>query len=70
MEFSTQVTSAYQQINTPALAIGVFSGGELSAAADIVNRASDGAVKSVIGMDFLGATWRSLGLAQPNWRAC
>jgi leucyl aminopeptidase len=55
MEFSTQVTSAYQQINTAALAIGVFSGGELSAAADIVNRASDGAVKSVIGMDFLGA---------------
>ncbi len=62
MEFSTQVTSAYQQINTLALAIGVFSGGELSAAADIVNRASEGAVKSVIGTDFLGATGEVLVL--------
>lgn len=54
MEFSTQATSAYHQIKTAALAIGVFADGTLSAAADVVNRASNGGIKSVIGSDFLG----------------
>lgn len=54
MEFSTQSTSAYHQIKTAALAVGVFADGELSAAADVVNRASNGVIKSVVGQDFLG----------------
>lgn len=54
MEFSTQSTSAYHQIKTAALAIGVFADGELSAAADVVDRAGKGAVKALIGHDFLG----------------
>ena len=54
MEFSTQSTSAYHQIKTAALAVGVFADGELSAAADVVNRAASDGLKSVIGQDFLG----------------
>ncbi len=52
MEFSTQSTSAYHQIRTAALAVGVFADGELSAPADVINRASEGALKAVIGKDF------------------
>jgi leucyl aminopeptidase len=55
MEFSTQSTSAYHQIKTAALAVGVFADGELSAPADVINRACDGAIKAVIGKDFRGA---------------
>ena len=54
MEFSTQSTSAYHQIKTAALAVGVFADGELSVAADVVNRAAHDALKSVVGQDFLG----------------
>lgn len=62
MEFSTQSTSAYHQIKTPALAVGVFADGEMSAAADVINRASQGALKAVIGHDFQGQTAETLVL--------
>jgi leucyl aminopeptidase len=54
MEFSTQNTSAYHQLKTAALAVGVFADGELSAAADVINRASNDVLKSVVGQDFQG----------------
>ncbi|MCD8504321.1 MAG: leucyl aminopeptidase [Burkholderiaceae bacterium] len=62
MEFSTQSTSAFHQVKTTALAVGVFADGELSAAADVVNRAAGGALKSVIGHDFLGHVGETLVL--------
>jgi leucyl aminopeptidase len=62
MEFSTQSTSAYHQIKTAALAVGVFADGEMSAAADVINRASHGALKAVIGHDFLGHVAETLVL--------
>ena len=62
MEFSTQTTQAIHQVKTSALVVGVFSDGQLSVAADIINRASDNAVKAVAGQDFLGAVGETLVL--------
>lgn len=62
MEFSTQSTSAYHQVKTAALAVGVFADGELSAAADVLNRAGNSALKAVIGHDFIGRTGEVLVL--------
>jgi leucyl aminopeptidase len=64
MEFSTQSSAAYQQIKTAALAIGIFADGELSAVADVIDRASHGAVKSVVGNDFLGKAGETMVLRQ------
>lgn len=44
MEFSTQTTASLHQIKTAALAVGVFADGVLSAAAEVIDRASHGAV--------------------------
>ena len=52
MEFSTLTTASLHQIKTPALAIGVFADGILSPAADIINQASNGALKSVLKSEF------------------
>jgi leucyl aminopeptidase len=54
MEFSTQSTAAYHQIKTPALAVGVFADGELSAPADVIDRAADNRVKDTVKQDFKG----------------
>ena len=52
MEFSTHTTASPHQIKTAALAIGVFSDGILSPAADIIDRASNGAVRAAIKTEF------------------
>lgn len=52
MEFSTQTTASLHQIKTAALAVGVFADGELSAAADIIDRATDGALRAVLKTEF------------------
>ena len=52
MEFSTQTTASLHQIKTAALAVGIFSDGILSPAADIIDRASNGALRAVIDTDF------------------
>ena len=62
MEFSTQTSAAYQQLKTSALAVGVFADGELTSAADVINRACDGAIKAVVGQDFEGKLGESLVL--------
>ncbi|MGB3290278.1 MAG: leucyl aminopeptidase [Burkholderiaceae bacterium] len=54
MEFSTQTTASLHQIKTPALAVGVFSDGILSPAADIIDRASDGALRETLKSEFKG----------------
>ena len=70
MEFSTQVSSALHQIRTSALAIGVFEGSEMTSAAEIINRASDGAIKRAMGEEFTGATGQTLVLREvPSVRA-
>ena len=66
MEFSTHTSSAYHQIKTAALAVGVFADGELSAVADVINRACDGLLKSVVGSDFQGSVGETLVLRQLN----
>lgn len=52
MEFSTLTPTSLHQTKTAALAVGVFADGPLSAAADIIDQASDGAVKAVMKSEF------------------
>ncbi len=52
MEFSTQTTASLHQIKTAALAVGIFTDGILSAAADIIDRASNGAVRETLKSEF------------------
>lgn len=54
MEFSTQTTAGLQQVRTPALGIGVFTDGVLSPAAEIIDRASEGAIRAVLKSEFKG----------------
>ncbi|PRY97540.1 aminopeptidase A [Jezberella montanilacus] len=64
MEFSTHVTASPHQIKTPALAVGVFTDGILSPAADIIDRASHGAVRAMIKTEFTGRVASTLVLRQ------
>ncbi|NYT85549.1 leucyl aminopeptidase [Pollutimonas harenae] len=52
MEFSTQTTASLHQIKTAALAVGVFSDGLLSPAADVIDHASNGALRAIIKTEF------------------
>ncbi|WP_316042683.1 M17 family peptidase N-terminal domain-containing protein, partial [Bordetella pertussis] len=62
MEFSTQTTASLHQIKTAALAVGVFADGVLSAAAEVIDRASHGAVAAVVKSEFRGRTGSTLVL--------
>jgi leucyl aminopeptidase len=66
MEFSTHVTVSPHQIKTAALAIGVFTDGILSTTADIIDRASQGAVRAVIKSEFSGRAGATLVLRNLN----
>lgn len=52
MELSTQTSASLHQIKTAALAVGVFTDGILSPAADIIDKASNGAIKTVLNDEF------------------
>jgi len=52
MEFSTQTTASLHQIKTAALAVGVFTDGMLSSPADIIDNASNGAIREVLKSEF------------------
>src|SRR3546814_493835 len=52
MEFSTQTSASLHQIKTAALAVGVFTDGMLSNAADIIDHASNGAIREVLKSEF------------------
>lgn len=52
MEFSTQTTASLHQIKTAALAVGVFSDGVLTTAADTIDHASNGALRAVLKTEF------------------
>jgi len=62
MEFSTQTSAAFHQVKSAALIVGVFTDGQLSAAADVIDRASDHAIKSLVGHDFLGQVGEAMVL--------
>jgi leucyl aminopeptidase len=62
MEFSTQTTASLHQIKTPALAVGVFVDGILSPAADIIDRASNGALREALKTEFKGKANTHLAL--------
>ncbi len=62
MEFSTQTTASLHQVKTAALAVGVYAEGVLSPAADIIDRASNGAVRSVVKAEFRGRAGSTLTL--------
>lgn len=52
MEFSTQTSASVHQIKTAALAVGIFSDGELDTLADTLDRAANGALREVIKTEF------------------
>lgn len=66
MDFSTLVTVSPHQTKTAALAVGVFTDGILSTTADIIDRASQGAVRAVVKSEFQGRTGTTLVLRQLN----
>jgi len=62
MDFSISISASPHQTKTPALAIGVFTDGVLSAAADAIDRASNGAVRAVIKAEFTARAGSTLVL--------
>lgn len=64
MDFNAIVTVSPHQIKTAALAVGVFTDGILSTTADIIDRASHGAVRAVVKSEFLGRMGSTLVLRQ------
>ena len=54
MEFSTQTSASLHQIKTAALGVGVFAEGILSPAAELIDRASNGAVSAAVKAEFKG----------------
>ncbi|MEC6412545.1 leucyl aminopeptidase [Achromobacter xylosoxidans] len=62
MEFSTQTTASLHQIKTAALAVGIYADGVLSPAADLIDRASNGAVRAVAKSEFRGRAGSTLVL--------
>lgn len=54
MEFSTQTTAGLQQVRTAALGVGVFADGVLTAPAEVIDRASDGAISALLKSEFKG----------------
>jgi len=62
MEFSTQATSSLHQIKAAALAVGVYSDGTLSPAADVIDRAASGAVRTTVKSEFRAAPGGTLVL--------
>ncbi|NYT38340.1 leucyl aminopeptidase [Allopusillimonas soli] len=66
MEFSTQTSASLHQIKTAALAVGVFSDGILTPAADVIDRASDGAIRDIVKSEFNGKPGTHLALHTPK----
>ncbi|OZI74146.1 leucyl aminopeptidase [Bordetella genomosp. 12] len=62
MEFSTQTTASLHQIKTAALAVGVYADGVLSPAAEMIDRASNGAIRAVTKTEFRGRAGSTLVL--------
>ncbi len=62
MEFSTNTSVSIHQVKTAALAVGIFTDGVLSPAADVIDRASNGAIRGVMKTEFTGSANSTLVL--------
>ena len=62
MDFSTHTSSSIHQLKTQAIGIGVFADGMLDAAADVIDRASQGAVRAAVKSEFNGRAGATLVL--------
>jgi leucyl aminopeptidase len=62
MEFSTQTTASLHQIKSAAIGVGVFTDGILSPAADIIDRAANGAIRQHLKSEFTGKAGTTLVL--------
>ncbi len=62
MDFSISISASPHQTKTPAIAVGVFTDGVLSVAADALDRASNGAVRAVIKAEFTARAGSTLVL--------
>jgi leucyl aminopeptidase len=62
MDFSISISASPHQTKTPAIAVGVFTDGVLSVAADAIDRASSGAIRAVIKAEFTGRAGSTLVL--------
>jgi len=62
MDFSTHTTSSLHQIKAQAIGVGVFADGILDAAADVIDRASQGAVRAAVKSEFSGRPGTTLVL--------
>ncbi|OXR50369.1 MULTISPECIES: leucyl aminopeptidase [unclassified Pusillimonas] len=62
MEFSTNTTTTLHTLKTAALAVGVFAEGQLTAAAKIIDDASNGAVRDAVKAEFPGTAGTQLVL--------
>lgn len=62
MDFSTHTSSSIHQLKTQALGVGVFADGMLDAAADVIDRASQGALRAVVKSEFNGRAGATLVL--------
>jgi leucyl aminopeptidase len=66
MDFSISISASPHQTKTPAIAVGVFTDGVLSVAADAIDRASSGAIRAVIKAEFTGRAGSTLVLRNLN----
>ena len=62
MEFSTNTSVSIHQVKTAALSVGIFTDGVLSPAADVIDRASHGAIRAVMKTEFTGTANSALVL--------
>ncbi|NLY65412.1 MAG: leucyl aminopeptidase [Alcaligenaceae bacterium] len=60
MEFNTHSTRALQQLKASALFIGVYTDNELTAAADIINRASNDGITAILKSEFKATAGNTL----------
>lgn len=62
MDFSTLISSSLHQIKAQAIGVGVFADGILDASADVIDRASQGAVRAAVKSEFTGRIGATLVL--------
>ena len=62
MEFTTNSSVSVHQLKTAVLGVGIFTDGVLSPAADVIDRASNGAIRSVMKTEFTAKVGSTLTL--------
>jgi leucyl aminopeptidase len=62
MEFSTYTSVSLHQTKTAALSVGIFTNSVLSPAADVIDRASNGAIRALLKTEFTGKASSTLVL--------